>query len=243
MAEWSIAAVLKTVIPRDGNQGFESLPLLQNFSDNPFLLHSNSFYFLSIMTSGTQNLIRCFGDKPNQILYADYHDNEWGRPIFDDRMLFELLILEGAQAGLSWYTILQRRSDYKKAFSNFDPHRVAVLTDRELEELCTNSNIIRHRLKIFSVRANARVFLTIQQEYGSFAKYVWDFVNNTPIINVWKSVYEIPSCTDQSTKLSKELKKRGMTFVGPKIMYAYMQAIGMVNDHLIHCWLHAKDLK
>ena len=195
------------------------------------------------MTSGTQNLIRCFGDKPNQILYADYHDNEWGRPVFDDRMLFELLILEGAQAGLSWYTILQRRSDYKKAFSNFDPHRVAVLTDCELEELCANSNIIRHRLKIFSVRANARVFLIIQQEYGSFAKYVWNFVNNTPITNVWKSVYEIPSGTDQSTKLSKELKKRGMTFVGPKIMYAYMQAIGMVNDHLIHCWLHGKDLK
>ncbi|MEY3197460.1 MAG: hypothetical protein RLZZ59_831 [Pseudomonadota bacterium] len=183
------------------------------------------------------NKQRCFGNKVGQEFYADYHDNEWGIPVHDDNQLFEMLILEGAQAGLSWETILKRREGYRKAFHNFIPDKVALMTDIELENLTTNSDIIRNRLKIYSSRINAKVFLEIQKEFGSFDKYLWGFVNNKPIKNSWKSFNEIPASTKESDCLSKDLKKRGMKFVGSTIIYAYMQAVGMVNDHLENCWL------
>lgn len=179
---------------------------------------------------------RCFGDKPEQKLYATYHDNEWGVPSHDDRHLFEMLILEGAQAGLSWETILKRRQGYRTAFFNFDPKKVATMTDAQLEALRTNPGIIRNRLKIYATRTNAQVFLAIQQEFGSFDQYVWGFVPNKPIINNWQSIKEAPTKTTESDCLSKDLKKRGMTFVGSTIIYAYMQAVGMVNDHSTDCW-------
>ena len=183
---------------------------------------------------------RCFGGLPGQELYQDYHDNEWGIPSHDDNHLFEMLILEGAQAGLNWETILRRREGYRKAFHHFDPVHVASMTDTELNALLDNTGIIRNRLKIFSARQNARIFLNIQQEFGSFDHYLWQFVGGKPIRNSWKRLQDIPPTTPQSNALSKDLKKRGMTFVGPTIMYAYMQAVGLVNDHLIDCWLCAQ---
>jgi len=177
--------------------------------------------------------IRCFGE--GKELYAKYHDEEWGVPVHDDQHLFEMLILEGAQAGLSWETILKRREGYQKAFYFFDPEKVASMTDEELENLRQNEGIIRNRLKIYAARQNAKVFLQIQQEYGSFDCYLWKFVNNTPIINKPHSLNEISPTTAISDALSKDLKKRGMTFVGSTIIYAYMQAVGLVNDHLTCC--------
>jgi len=179
---------------------------------------------------------RCFGSEPGSEFYTHYHDNEWGIPVHDDIHLFEMLILEGAQAGLSWETILKRREGYRQAFHNFDPLRVASMSDEELEKLCHNKAIIRNRLKIYSARKNARVYLKIQQEFGSFDRYVWGFVNGKPIINDWQQREEVPVTTPESDALSKDLKKRGMTFVGPTIMYAYMQAVGLVNDHMADCW-------
>ena len=187
--------------------------------------------------------IRCFGNKPGQEFYAEYHDNEWGRPVHDDKHLFEMLILEGAQAGLSWETILKRRLGYRKAFHNFDPHKVAKMTDAQLEALRTNTDIIRNRLKIYAARQNAQVFLKIQQEFGSFDAYLWKFVDGKPIINHWKTHQEIAATTAESDALSKDLKKRGMTFVGSIIIYAFMQAVGLVNDHLTNCWLRHEDKK
>ena len=181
------------------------------------------------------NKNRCFGNGPRKEFYAAYHDEEWGVPVHDDRHLFEMLILEGAQAGLSWETILKRRLGYRKAFHNFDPCKVAAMSNAELEALRYNPNIIRNRLKIYGARQNARVFLQIQQEFGSFDRYVWGFVQGTPIKNHWENIKEAPTQTAESDALSKDLKKRGMTFVGSTIMYAYMQAIGMVNDHAINC--------
>ncbi|GKX29483.1 DNA-3-methyladenine glycosylase I [Vallitalea longa] len=179
---------------------------------------------------------RCFGSKEGQELYAKYHDEEWGVPVHDDLILFEFLILEGAQAGLNWFTILQRREGYREAFKNFDPVRVADMSDEELELLRHNEKIIRNKLKIYSARTNARVFLDIQKEFGSFDAFLWTFVGNKPIVNQYKSLEEVPVNTEISDRLSKELKRRGMKFVGSTIMYAYMQAIGMVDDHLIDCW-------
>lgn len=178
---------------------------------------------------------RCFGNKKGQEFYADYHDNEWGIPVHDDNKLFEMLILEGAQAGLSWETILKRRDDYRKAFHNFDPIKVSNMSDDELEDLRINSNIIRNRLKIYSARINARIFLEIQKEFGSFDKYLWDYVDGSPIKNHWNILSEMPVTTKVSDKLSKDLKKRGMKFVGSTIIYAYMQAVGLVNDHMTSC--------
>ncbi len=178
---------------------------------------------------------RCFGNKPNQTLYAKYHDEEWGIPSHDDRHLFEMLILEGAQAGLSWETILKRREGYRKAFHHFDPKKVSLMTDQELDTLLDNPEIIRNRLKIYSARQNARVFLEIQKEFTSFDAYLWGFVQNTPIRNDWESFSEIPAKTQESDALSKDLKKRGMNFVGSTIMYAFMQAVGLVDDHLTTC--------
>lgn len=175
-------------------------------------------------------------DEPN----TTYHDKEWGRPQHDDTKLFEFLILEGAQAGLSWTTILKRRDGYRRAFSNFDAFKVSQYNKTHVEKLLQNESIIRNKLKINSAINNAKQFLKIQAEYGSFDNYLWSFVNHKPIKNQYKKLSEIPSSTNVSEKLSKDLKKHGFNFVGPTICYALMQAIGMVNDHTSGCYLYQK---
>lgn len=179
---------------------------------------------------------RCFGSAPGKEFYAEYHDKEWGIPVYDDKHLFEMLILEGAQAGLSWETILKRRKGYRKAFHNFDPIKVAKMTDKELNALLKNEGIIRNRLKVYAARQNAVVFLQIQKEFDSFSHYIWNFVNAKPIVTRRKSIKDLPASTPISDAISKDLKKRGMTFVGSTIMYAFMQAVGLVDDHLADCW-------
>lgn len=168
--------------------------------------------------------------------YTQYHDTEWGEPVHDDCKHFEMLILEGAQAGLSWYTILKRREGYRQAFKHFDPVKVAALSDAELEAILLNGDIIRNRLKVFSVRKNALVFLAIQQEFGSFDAYIWRFVGKEPKVNRVKTLAELPATSAESDALSKDLKKRGMSFVGSTIMYAYLQATGLINDHMQDCY-------
>ncbi len=185
----------------------------------------------------TDNKIRCFGGAPGQELYAHYHDHEWGVPVYDDCKLFEFLILEGAQAGLSWETILKRREGYRRAFCEFDPAKVAQMTDQQLEALRRDASIIRNKLKIYAARQNARIFLAIQKEFGSFSGYLWKFVGGKPVVNRRQSLADLPQETELSKALSKDLQKRGMTFVGPTIMYAYMQAVGLVCDHVASCWL------
>jgi len=185
--------------------------------------------------------IRCFGGKPGQEFYAKYHDEEWGIPSHDDQHLFEMLILEGAQAGLSWETILKRREGYRRAFHNFDPIKVATMTDEALETLRDNPEIIRNRLKIYAARKNAKAFLEIQKEYGTFDAYLWGFVNKQPIQNHWKQLKDTPATTPLSDALSKDLKKHGMTFVGSTIIYAYCQAVGLVNDHQTSCWRYKES--
>lgn len=176
---------------------------------------------------------RCFGD--NLELYATYHDEEWGVPVHDDRHLFEMICLEGAQAGLSWETVLKKRACYKKLFHNFDPVLVSTMKDEELETHLQNAGIIRNRLKVYSVRKNALVLLQIKGEFGSFSKYLWNYVDHRPIVNNWKSFSEVPAKTELSDAISKDLKKRGMSFVGSTIIYAFMQGVGMVDDHLLCC--------
>ena len=180
-------------------------------------------------------MTRCFGNRQDQALYANYHDTEWGVPSYDDNHLFEMLILEGAQAGLNWETILKRREGYKKSFHNFCPIKVAAMSDEELENLMTDSGIIRNKRKIFSARDNARAFLQIQKKHGSFSKYLWGFFPNVPLKNHFSSLEEVPASTTMSESLSKDLKKWGMSFVGPTIIYAYMQAVGLVCDHITSC--------
>ena len=170
----------------------------------------------------------------------EYHDEEWGVPVHDDQKLFEMLILEGAQAGLSWETVLRKREAYRKAFKGFDPKKVARMTDNELEEQLKNPEIIRNRIKIFSTRKNAVVFLDIQKEFGSFDTYIWQFVGGKPINGKRETIEDIPAKTAESDAISKDLKKRGMSFVGPTIMYAFMQAVGMVNDHLVSCFRYSE---
>ncbi len=182
-----------------------------------------------------ENNKRCFGFAPGKEFYAEYHDKEWGVPVYDDRRLFEMLILEGAQAGLSWETILKRREEYRRVFHYFDPVKVAKMTDNELNALLENQGIIRNRLKIYAARQNASVFLQIQKEFSSFANYVWNYVDHKPIVNRRRSLKDIPASTPLSNTLSKDLKKRGMTFVGSTIIYAFMQAVGLVDDHLEGC--------
>lgn len=184
---------------------------------------------------------RCFGGQKGKQLYADYHDNEWGQPVHDDNHLFEMLILEGAQAGLSWETILKRRLGYRKAFHNFNPGKVARMTDDELDQLLRDESIIRNRLKVYSARLNAQIFLQVQKEFGSFDDYLWGYVKGTPIINNWKKFEEVPITTEVSDAISKDLKKRGMKFVGSTIIYAFMQAVGLVDDHLADCWKKIRD--
>lgn len=173
------------------------------------------------------------GDDP---LYVKYHDEEWGVPVHDDRVHFEMLVLEGAQAGLSWITVLRKRENYRKAFDNFDVNKVAKYSDKKIEKLLQNPGIIRNRLKVKSAVTNAQAFIAVQKEFGSFDKYIWQFVNNKPIINKWKNMSDIPATSKESDALSKDLKKRGFKFVGSTIMYAHMQAIGMVNDHVVGCF-------
>ncbi len=177
---------------------------------------------------------RCFGSGKD--FYAHYHDTEWGVPVHDDRHLFEMLILEGAQAGLSWETVLKKRAQYKRLFHDFDIARCAALTDAELEAILTDSGIVRNRLKVFSVRKNALAYQAIQTEYGSFDDYLWAYVDGQPIDNCPADWSEVPTSTPLSDLISKDLKKRGMSFVGSTIIYAYLQGVGVVNDHLADCW-------
>ena len=186
-----------------------------------------------------KNIKRCDWCQ-NDELYCRYHDEEWGVPTHDDNVLFEMLILEGAQAGLSWITILRKRENYRKAFDNFNIDKILKYSDKKIEELINNEGIIRNRLKIQSVITNAKAFRAIQEEFGSFDKYLWDYVNYKPIDNDIKDISKVPTTTDLSDKISKDLKKRGMKFVGPTIIYAYLQAVGIVNDHIDDCYLSAK---
>lgn len=169
-------------------------------------------------------------------LYVSYHDNEWGVPAYDDRHLFEMLVLEGAQAGLSWLTILRKREQYRRAFDNFDIERVAAYSSDDVQRLLADAGIVRNRLKIESAIKNARGVMDIQREYGSFHAFVWSFVDHVPRQNGWRSLAEIPPRTEQSDLMSKALKTRGFNFVGSTICYAFMQAVGMVNDHTVTCY-------
>lgn len=183
-------------------------------------------------------LIRCQWAENN--LFHRYHDIEWGVPIHDDRKHFEFLILESAQAGLSWATILKRREGYRQAFAYFDPQKVAKFSGEDIKSLMQNPTIIRNRLKINAAVNNAKNFLIIQKEFGSFDTYVWSFVGGKPIINHWQEMSQIPTTSVESEKLSKDLKQRGFKFVGPTIIYAHMQAVGMVNDHVVSCYRHSQ---
>ena len=193
------------------------------------------------MAEAEDGIWRCFGNGRGKEFYAEYHDCEWGVPVHDDRRLFEFLILEGAQAGLSWETILKKRDGYREAFLEFDPAAVASMTDEDLEKLRANPRIVRNRLKIAAARTNARAFLQIQKEYRTFNEFVWGYVDGTQIINEWTEFEQVPASTPVSDALSKELRKRGMKFVGSTIMYAFMQAVGMVNDHLVRCCRHPSN--
>ncbi len=175
------------------------------------------------------------GDIP---IYVDYHDNEWGRPTHDDRELFELLVLEGAQAGLSWLTILKKREAYREAFDNFDPAKVALYDDAKVEELMTNAGIVRNRRKITAAIVNAKLFLDVVEEFGSFDAFIWGYVDDTPIVNHWRTENDIPATTPLSDTISKDLKQRGFKFVGSTIVYAYLQSIGIVNDHIVDCFVY-----
>ena len=184
---------------------------------------------------------RCAWVKLEKPYYVAYHDTEWGVPVHDDRLHFEMLVLEGAQAGLSWDTILRRRAGYRNAFKNFDVRQVSDMTDDELTALLDDADIIRNRLKIFAARRNAQIFIEIQKEFGSFDAYIWPFVGGKPIVNKWRSVADIPARSAESDALSKDLHKRGMRFVGSVIMYAYLQATGLVNDHTTDCFCYAAE--
>jgi len=175
---------------------------------------------------------RCFGNTP---LYEDYHDNEWGRPVHDDNKLFEMLILEGAQAGLSWETVLKKREAYREAFDGFDPRKVALYDDAKKAELMANPGIIRNRLKINAAVINAKLFLEVAEKHGSFDKFIWTYVDNKQIVGHWKKFEDMPLTTSISDKISKDLKNMGFKFVGSTIIYSFMQAVGVVNDHLKSC--------
>jgi DNA-3-methyladenine glycosylase I len=183
-----------------------------------------------------KELVRC--PWPSTDLYVRYHDQEWGVPVHDDRLLFEYLILEGAQAGLSWRTVLNKRENYRAAFDNFDAEKIARYGARKIAQLLANEGIIRNRLKIHATIQNAKSFLQVQEEFGSFDKYLWGFVDGRPVINRRRSMSEVPARTEISDAMSKDLQKRGFKFVGSTICYANMQAVGMVNDHLVTCFRH-----
>jgi DNA-3-methyladenine glycosylase I len=183
----------------------------------------------------TDERVRC-GWAGSDPTYVGYHDSEWGVPVRDDRRLFEFLVLEGAQAGLSWITILRKRDAYRAAFDDFDPEKVARYDARRVAKLLQNEGIVRNRAKLESAVKNARAFLSVQEEFGTFAKYQWGFVDNEPVVNRWPSLKQVPPRTPLSDTISKDLKQRGFSFVGSTIIYAHMQAVGMVNDHLVTCF-------
>lgn len=184
------------------------------------------------------DMTRCFGG--SDPLYIEYHDAEWGVPNHDDRHLFEMLILEGAQAGLSWSTVLHKRQTYRKAFDDFDADRVARYNAKRVRQLLGNPGIIRNRLKVQSAIQNAKAFLKVREEFGAFDDYIWQFVNRRPKQNRWRALKEVPARTPESDAMSKDLKRRGFNFVGSTICYAFMQAVGMVNDHRVSCFRHAE---
>jgi DNA-3-methyladenine glycosylase I len=186
--------------------------------------------------------IRCpwAGNTP---LYADYHDSEWGRPVHDDNKLFEMLILEGAQAGLSWITILKKREAYREAFDGFDPKKIALYGDAAIQKLMANEGIVRNRLKMNAAIINAKIFLDVVEKYGSFDTFIWEYVNYKPITGHWKKMEDLPTTTLLSDKISKDLKKMGFKFVGSTIIYSFMQAVGMVNDHIKACFVYEEMLK
>ncbi len=169
-------------------------------------------------------------------LYRNYHDNEWGKPVYDDETIFEFLILETFQAGLSWYTVLAKRENFRKAFDNFDWNKIANYSEEKMAKLAENAGIIRNKLKVKATVSNAQAFLKVQEEFGSFSKYIWGFVDGKPINNQPKTLSDVKATTEISDKLSKDLKKRGFKFVGSTVMYAHMQATGMVNDHVMECF-------
>lgn len=187
-------------------------------------------------------LCRC-GWCGTDALYTAYHDNEWGRPQHDDRKLFEMIVLEGMQAGLSWITILRKRENFRRAFDNFDYKKIAKYGDKKIAALLADEGIIRNRLKINAAVTNAREFLKIQEEFGSFDAFIWGFVNDKPIINRPKTLADVPATSELSDKISAQLKRRGFKFVGSTIIYSFMQSIGMVDDHLISCFCHTNNRK
>jgi DNA-3-methyladenine glycosylase I len=186
----------------------------------------------------TKKITRCTWAEGVNLDYIEYHDKEWGVPVYDDSVQFEFLLLEGAQAGLSWSTILNKREGYRKAFAGFDVEKVARFTKKRIEKLLENPAIVRNRLKVESAVSNAQAFIGVQQEFGSFSKYIWGFVDGTPIQNRFRKDAEVPATSPESDALSKDLKKRGFRFVGSTIVYAHMQATGLVNDHVVGCFRH-----
>lgn len=206
--------------------------VLSHFHDNPQVSYTCKIK-IDIMK------IRCPWAEKDPLL-KKYHDREWGIPIHNDRLLFEFLVLEGAQAGLNWITVLKKRGNYREVFDNFDPARVASYDNAKIEKLMNNPGIIRNRRKITSTVANAKAILAIQEEYGSFDSYIWQFVGGKPIQNEWENIEKLPAFTPESKKMSKDLKKRGFKFVGPTTCYAFMQAVGMVNDHILNCFRHSE---
>lgn len=186
-----------------------------------------------------KNRVRC-GWVSTDPIYIDYHDKEWGVPLYDERLLFEFLILEGAQAGLSWLTILKRRDNYRQCFHDFSAEKIAKYDTKQYEKLLANPKIIRNRLKIQAAITNAKAYLAVKKEFASFADYIWQFVDGKPIQNHWQKPQQVPVHTHLSDKMSKDLKRRGFKFVGTTICYAFMQAVGMVNDHLTYCFRHAE---
>lgn len=195
---------------------------------------------MSGLEPGADGHRRCFGNGDGKAFYAHYHDTEWAIPVHDDRTLFEMLTLEGAQAGLSWETVLRKREGYNTLFRDFDPVRVARMTDKALDKALLDPRIVRHRQKVYSTRRNAQAFLAIQKEFGSFDEYLWAYVDGEPVVNHWKYFKDMPTSTPVSDALSKDLKKRGMSFVGSTICYAYMQGVGLVDDHLADCWIRTR---
>jgi DNA-3-methyladenine glycosylase I len=187
-------------------------------------------------SSPTESLVRCSWASGGDPLYESYHDEEWGVPLHDDRALFELLCLEGAQAGLSWITILRKREDYRRAFHGFDAVRVSEMSDAELDERLTDPGIVRNRLKVYAARKNALAYLELQAERDSFDSYLWDWVDGKPLRNAWRATGEIPAVTPLAESVSKDLRRRGFTFVGPTIVYAFLQSTGVVNDHVVGCF-------
>jgi len=179
-------------------------------------------------------IIRC-GWCAKDDLYRKYHDEEWGKPVYDDKTIFEFLVLESFQAGLSWYTILSKRENFSRAFDRFDYHKIALYSEKKVEELMQDSGIIRNRLKILATISNAQKFMEVQKEFGSFSRYIWSFVDGKPIENHFKTLAEVPATTEVSDRLAKDLQKRGFKFLGSTVVYAHMQATGMVNDHLLDC--------